>query len=246
MKKFSISIILIGSIVFSCLSLTAAMAQEPEFFSYERFLINQSFIDRLLGGGRIQTDLKDFSYLFTDGVVDLSNGELEAAETSLTKAKDIWPEYYGTYFLLALVYEQKGDYATAARYYKSYLVRLKNLEQGNYRISGPIIYSLSVHGVERYPMAYELVKDRLRGMNIDIEKVRPSMEVPGPLLVLVAGILFFAAFLALRYKTIPYLKRRYRVKHPPEGFWVCPACGNDNPDLAKECGECRGPRDPVR
>jgi hypothetical protein len=32
------------------------------------------------------------------------------------------------------------------------------------------------------------------------------------------------------------------VMNPPEGFWICPGCGAENPELRYECQECRRPR----
>lgn len=242
-SKTGVIIAIISIIAFSSISFSRGHAQEGPFFSYERFLLNQSFIDRLLGGGKTQNDLKEFSFSFTKGVMALSNGDLDTAENALLKAKKIWPEYFGTYFLLALIYEGRGEYQKAARYYKTYLDRLKKLQEGYYRISAPIIYSLSVYRVEEYPEAYELVKQRLTGLGIDIDNVRPVVVIPRSLMFLAGLVILAAIVLAGHYKVMPYLRLRYRVKHPPEGFWVCPGCGNENPDPNKECAECRRPRD---
>lgn len=216
-----------------------AAVEEDTFFSFERFFLNEEMPRRAKGDGRIQNDLKNFYEAFNDGLYAMSAGRFREAEKYFLKARGIWPEYFGTDFLLAMDLEQSGDVDLAARYYKSYLNKLRKLYSGNYRISGPLMRSLTPAGVENYNMAYGLVKERLAYHDIDIDNVRPVITVPGFILPLSIGILLMILYLSAKYKIIPYLKFQYRLNNPPEGFWVCSHCGADNPNPAKECVDCR-------
>ena len=97
---------------------------EDNFFSYKRFFLNKNVISRMPEDGKIQKDLKAFAVQYTEGIYAISEGKLDKAEGLLGKAVDIWPEYFGSYFLLALIYEERGEYDIAARYYKTYLKKL--------------------------------------------------------------------------------------------------------------------------
>jgi len=222
-------------------SITAA-EEEVHFFSYERFFLNEDLVSRIPSDGKLQTELNKFASDFRNGVYALSSGNLKAAQKNLLKAREIWPEYFGTDFLLALVYEQTGDNETAARYYKSYLNKLKSFHSGEYRISAPLIRSLTSYGIEEYGPARELVVERLAFYGINLNNVRPVITVPGFLLPFFLIVFFVTAYILVRYKLVPYLKKRERIKNPPEGFWVCPHCGADNPEAVKECEECWKPR----
>jgi tetratricopeptide (TPR) repeat protein len=223
-------------------ALTAPVfADNDDFFSYNRFFLKTGVIESIPRDGRTQTDLSRFAVSFTDGLYYISSGRKEEARKNLDEARQIWPEYYATDFLLALTYEEEGDYRTAARYYKSYLNKLRALHSGAYRISGPLMFSIGSSAVEPYPVAYEMVKQRLAEYGINIDRVRPVMMLPEFLFYIILVIALAAIYAAIRYVAWPYFKRRYRIKHPPEGFWVCRECGAYNPDTAKVCGECNRP-----
>ena len=195
------------------------------------------------GGGRFKHDLKKFYGYFTAGLYAFSSGDVNKAETSFLQAREVWPEYFGTDFLLGLTHEKLGDYHTAARYYKTYLNKLKSFHEGRYPISRPVIYSISAAGIEPYDQAEDLVSNRLDKYGIDLEDVRPVLTFPGFLVPMFAGGIILLTYFIGQYKLVPYLRLRYRVKHPPEGFWVCRYCGEENPEPVKECEECHRPRE---
>ncbi|MDP8299554.1 MAG: hypothetical protein P9L88_06610 [Candidatus Tantalella remota] len=242
MVRGKVFALLIIALVLAGSSLAVAEVEEDTFFSFERFFLNEQMPRQAKGDGRIQNDLKRFYEAFNDGLYAMSAGRFKEAEKSFLKARGIWPEYFGTDFLLAMDLEQAGDVDLAARYYKSYLNKLKALYSGNYRISGPLMVSLTPTGVENYSLAQELVKKRLEDYGIDIDRVRPVITVPGFFMPLLAGFLLVILYVSAKYMIIPYFKFQYRLKHPPEGFWICAHCGADNPNPAKECVDCRRPR----
>lgn len=223
-------------------SYAAVPEDEEVFFSYERFFLNPNITSKIKADGKVQSDLNDFAVHFTEALYAISAGDIQKAEKDLLKARDIWPEYYGTYFLLARVYEQTGDYGTAARYYRSYLDRLRDFYAGKYRISGPIIRSLSSYSIERYEPARELISERMAVYGIDLDDVHPVFIIPEFLLPLLAAMMLGIIWMMFHYKIMPYLKRKRRIRNIPEGFWVCEYCGNINPVLSKECGECKRER----
>ncbi|MFH1877582.1 MAG: hypothetical protein ABH883_02095 [Candidatus Omnitrophota bacterium] len=190
------------------------------------------------------SELSLFAVSFSAGLKDLASGARDRALKEFEEARKLWPEFFATDFLIALIYEEKDDYKKAARYYKSYLKKLKNLESGAYRISGPVMFSLLSGGIEEYGEAYARVKRRMQAREIDIDKVSPAGGSSGACCMFFLGVFFiFAAFFTLKYKVVPSLKVLYRVMNPPEGFWACRNCGAYNPNPAKECTECRRPRE---
>ncbi len=217
-------------------------SQDEKFFSYKRFLLNQNFISSIPGKNELEKDVKKFSELYTDAFYAFSENDFKKAEKKLKMARNIWPEYYGTDFLLAVLYEESGNYNMAARYYRSYLNKLKALHDGVYVISAPIIKGLNMFGIENYEPSEQLVRRRLSLYDIELEDVRPAVTVPLFLMPLVVISISGLIFLVTKKKIIPHLKMRDRIKNPPEGFWVCPYCGTDNPLLRMECEECRRER----
>lgn len=219
-----------------------ALAEE-EFFSYKRFFLNQALVDRIPKDGLTQQNIREFSKRFTDGVYALSSDNLPRAEKDFLAARQTWPEYFGTDFLLALVYENQGDYDEAARYYKSYLNKLKNYHNGNYRISAPLIFSITSYEIEPYERAHKRVEKRLAIYGIDLATVRPMFTPPIFLIPIFSFIMIVILCLVSYYKVWPYMKQQYRRNNPPEGFWICRHCDNANTVLNKECQECRRPRE---
>ncbi|MGB2600971.1 MAG: hypothetical protein WBD12_03025 [Candidatus Omnitrophota bacterium] len=216
--------------------------REEEFFTYRRFFLKQGLIDRMATDGRTQEDLNRFYNSFTDGIYAISADNLSEAEKDLELARSIWPEYFGTDFLLGLVHEKLGEYQLSARYYRSYLNKLKDLEQGRYRISEPLIRSLNPMGIESYDFAQEMVTDRLATYGINLGEVRPVITLPEFLFPLLVILVLIVVYVGIQYWVWPSMKRQYRINHPPEGFWVCRHCGSDNPDTAKVCSDCNHPR----
>ncbi|MFH1846506.1 MAG: tetratricopeptide repeat protein [Candidatus Omnitrophota bacterium] len=217
-------------------------AEKEDFFSYDRFYFTPKIISKVSPKDKIQQLLKDFTGKFEKGLDYLSVRQPQKAEKYLKEARQGWPEYYGTDFLIALIYEEYGDYPTAARYYKSYLNKLKDLHNGIYRISGPMIRGFSSGPIEQYSTARFLVEQRLQHMGIDLNRVMPVFTFPIFLLpVLLAGAIS-GIYMLINTFLLPFLKKQRYLKYPPEGFWVCRYCFSDNPELAKECDTCGKPR----
>lgn len=192
----------------------------------------------IAGSGGTAAYIEKFLASFESGRRALISGDADAAEKDLLKARSSWPEYFDTDFLLALTYERLGKQGKAAAFYKSYLNKLKSYYSGSYRISGPIIYNISDSAMLSYDEAYRLISARLAMSGIDLDRVRPAASMP--ISFVPAGIiaLLCAIYMLLRYLVAPEIRKRQRVKNPPEGFWVCARCGEENPVPALECQRC--------
>ncbi|MGB2631267.1 MAG: hypothetical protein WBD24_07280 [Candidatus Omnitrophota bacterium] len=213
------------------------------FFSHERFSFDLKYTEEMPSDGRAQQDISRFTSFFIDGIYEFSSGDFEEAEKDFLKAREIWPEYFAPDFLLALTYENKGNYERAARYYKSYLNKLKKFHKGEYPISESLIRYFSAYNVEEYVPAEELVRERLKGYGIDLDKVFPVITFPVFISPLLLALVLVLLYIVARYRVWPHYKRQKRLKNPPEGFWVCPNCYTDNPVLSKVCQKCRKPRE---
>ncbi|MGB2706214.1 MAG: Ran-binding zinc finger domain-containing protein [Candidatus Omnitrophota bacterium] len=188
--------------------------------------------------GIVQTNISAFMQNYSDGIYAISAGELEKAKIKLLKARVIWPEYFGTDFLLARVNEDEGHYGLSARFYKSYLNKLRSFSTGEYRVSKKFIEAIIPYQIENYNDAYILVEERLMRYGIDLARVRPIYTILPFLKYLIIFFIIGAGYAAVVYKGIPYIKKRQRIKNPPEGFWVCNNCGKENTLLQKKCERC--------
>lgn len=218
------------------------LAADDDFFSSGRFSLRAGVIGSLSGGGQTQKSIKKFSEVFVKGKAELDEGRFKEAEEDLHLARDLWPEFFGSDFLLALLYEKTGEPDASARYFKSYLMKLKALESGGYGISAPLIRSILPEKVESYEKASGLVRVRLAAKGIEIEGVRPMEEIPAffyPALVVIMFVVFYAGTC---FWALPKWRRHYKITHPPEGFWVCKACLAENPSPNKVCQECGAKR----
>lgn len=229
-------------IVAYLVSLKFAFAQyldnENSFFSYKRFYAQLDVLNSMSESKNVRSDIRDFMLKFADGIYAISAGEPAKAKEKLLKAAAIWPEYFGTYFLLARLNEDMGDYGLSARFYKSYLDKLKSFSEGKYRISGPLMRGITPYRIENYDNAYALVRDRLKARGIDLAATKPFETVPNFLRLLIMLVMFGAAYAIMAYRVIPYIRRRRHVNNPPEGSWVCKKCEAYNGNIRKECEKC--------
>jgi len=211
---------------------------ENSFFSYKRFYAQLDILNSVSENRDARSDIKDFMRNLADGIYAISADDPVKAKTKLLKALAIWPEYFGTDFLLARVNEDTGDYKLAARFYKSYLNKLKAFSEGRYRISGPIMRGITPYRIESYDDAYVLVRDRLKTRGIDLAVVQPFNTVSGLLRFLIIFVMLGAVYAIVAYGAIPYIKRRQYINNPPEGSWVCKKCETYNSNIRKECEKC--------
>jgi len=211
---------------------------QEKFFTAERFFLATQLLDIITGKPDSRRDLKIFTKYFSDGVYAVSNGNYRAALNSLYRARRIWPEYFGTDFLIALSLERKGDIPKAARFYKGYLDKLKALGSGDYPISAPLIRAINTDAVDNYSESKARVEYHLRKYDIDLAYVKPPVFIPDFVKVVLLLFLLAIAGIIIHYTIIPYFNMRDRIKNAPEGYWVCRKCGEINLDLSKECGKC--------
>ncbi|MBN1527137.1 MAG: hypothetical protein JW919_06120 [Candidatus Omnitrophica bacterium] len=211
---------------------------EDPFFSYKKFYLQLDILENASRDKSLRNDVRAFMRSFADGIYAISAGDLEDAEKALLKARAIWPEYFGTDFLLARVNEDTRDYKLSAKFYKSYLNKLKALSEGRYRISAPIMQGITPYRIENYNDAYALVKRRLENHGIDLALVSPFYAMPGLLKFLIICVTLGLAYVIMAYKVIPYIKRKRQANNPPEGYWVCKKCGALNLNVRLECEKC--------
>lgn len=211
---------------------------EDNFFSYERFYLQAAMLKEASESADVRGNIKLYMRNFSDGVYAIGIGDLKEAKTKLLKAHTVWPEYFVTDFLLARVSEDMKEYKLSAKFYKSYLNKLKALSEGKYRVSGPLMLQITPYPIENYNDAYRLVKYRLDYYGIDLAKVRPFYTIPGFLRFLIILTILGTGYIVLAYKIVPYIKKRALIINPPEGSWTCKNCGTSNINVLKECEKC--------
>jgi len=208
-----------------------------EYFDYKKFIINERVLYSISKDGRIQSDLILFSNSFLEGIKNLDAGKYSESEQFFKKAEKIWPEYFDTYFMLALIYEKENKHQLSARYYKTYLDGLKKYNDGDYRISGEMIAGLTVRNIEYYEYAYEKISEHLTSYGIDIDQVSPIKRFP--MFLLPFGALFLGPVIYYLYIFAKKHMRKENIKNRmPEGFWMCKKCNGVNPNLSLECSKC--------
>jgi tetratricopeptide (TPR) repeat protein len=237
-KRFVVAWIVGLCLLFSSSAFAQYLDNEDLFFSYKRFYAQLDILNTISGNRDVRKDIKDFMRNFSEGIYAISAGDPVKAKPKLLKALAIWPEYFGTDFLLARVNEDTGDYDLSARFYKSYLNKLKAFSEGRYRISGPIMRGITPYRIENYDDAYTLVRDRLEARGIDLAAVRPFSTVPSFLRSFTIFVMLVAIYAIMAYMVIPYIKRRQRISNPPKGSWVCKKCETYNNNILKECEKC--------
>jgi len=208
------------------------------FFSADRFFIPTQILDAVTNRPDSRADLKKFSKYFSDGIYALSEGKYRTARNRFYKARRIWPEYFGTDFLIAISFEQSGNIRQAARFYKGYLDKLNDLEAGRYPISQPLIRGLNKYAEDNYEGSKALIEEHLKGLGIDLSEVAAPFFIPDFVKILFFIFLLAIAGVVTRYTVIPYITERSLDKSVPEGYWRCKKCGELNPVLAKECVKC--------
>ena len=238
-KKRFVAVWIIGScLLFSSNASAQYLDSEKSFFSYERFYAQLDILNGISESRSARRDTRDFARNLADGIYAISADDPVKAKAKLLRALAIWPEYFGTAFLLARVSEDTGDYNLSARFYKSYLNKLKAFSEGRYRISGPLMRAITPYRIESYDDAYALVRDRLKGRGIDLAMVRPFDTVPSFLRFLIVLVALGAVYAIMAYGVIPYIRRRQHINNPPEGSWVCKKCEAYNSNILKECERC--------
>ncbi len=241
------SILFLAGLMLNVYSSIPALAQyidnENSFFSYERFYAQLDILNAASESADVRADIKAFMLAFSGGIYDISAGDPEKAKKKLLKARALWPEYFGTDFLLARVNEDTGNYKLSARFYKSYLNELKAFSEGSYRISAPLMRRITPYRIENYDGAYILVRDRLKARGIDLAVVQPFYTMPGFFKLWIIFIILGVVYAIAAYGVIPYIKRWHHINNPPEGSWVCKKCGTYNLNVRIECEKCGERRD---
>jgi tetratricopeptide (TPR) repeat protein len=237
-KHFLIAWIIGAGLLFSINAYALYIDYEKPFFSYKRFYDQLDVLNAASASKDVRGDIKAFMRNLADGILAISGGDLKKAKEELLKAREIWPEYFGTDFLLARVNEDTGNYQLASKLYKSYLNNLKAFSEGRYRISGPLMRGITPYSIESYDDAYASVQHRLKDHGIDLAVVQPFEIPPGFVKYLPILVMLGLVYAVLFYGVIPYVKRRQHINNPPEGYWVCKKCDSYNLNVRLECEKC--------
>jgi len=217
----------------------AAGTAGDKFFDHTRFTIDNAGIDKIPETKKAREDIRLFAEYFDRGKRYLSEGDLHNASINLFSARKIWPEYYGTDFVIARMYEGSSDPGLSARFYKSYLGKLRNFYDEKFRMSSAIVRFISGNKVEKYGYAEDMVRRRLAEYGIDLDRVRPAVFIPDFFTYLMFLIFFSILYLLIAAWIFPIFRKRNRIKNVPEGFWICKYCLAMSPELSNSCVECR-------
>ena len=126
-KRFIVAWLIGLCLLFSNNAFAQYLDNENSFFSYKRFYARLDVLNSVSESRDARSDVKDFTRNLADGIYAISAGNPVKAKAKLLRALAIWPEYFGTDFLLARVNEDTGDYNLSARFYKSYLIGMEKL-----------------------------------------------------------------------------------------------------------------------
>ena len=211
---------------------------QREFFSYERFALSMQILDAIARKPGSRSDIKAFAIYFNGGIYALSGEKYSVALSKFYKARSVWPEYYGTDFLIALTYERNGNIRKASRFYKGYLDKLDTLESGHFPISAPLINALNADDMDNYRESKAIIEEHLITYGIKLDDVKTPFFIAGFVKSVFIIFILIVLLLAGYYFIWPYFKKQNRIKNPPSGFWICRNCEEENPDPVKECSKC--------
>jgi len=144
--------------------------------------------------------------------------------------------------LIALAYDHKNEPHRAARYYKSYLDKLKTFQAGEYPISAPVIATIDSGMGDQYDIAYNFIVFHLQTQGIQLDSVEPAFFFPVVLKQIFLLIFFCILYVLIRKHVWPYVQKQQKLLDLEEGSWLCDHCGHNNWDISKVCTECGTPR----
>ena len=244
--RYIIIIILLCFILIQPFALRAQeyLDNESNFFSFEKYQYTYLYFYRfkqasIVDAGLAQRRVHQLAKSFVAGFDSIGEEEIDIAISKFKKASSVLPEYFHSDFLVALSYEKKDDFKTAARFYKSYLKKLKKFHDGLFRLTQPLIESTVDFNIADYEGAYELISQRMTRYGIDIEQVSsrdfPFLFVFIIISLIVSSILYFVAKLD-PVKRIVYKVRAKSIRS--KDSWICLNCGQENANINIKCHRC--------
>ena len=247
--RYIIIIILICFILIQPFALSAQeyLDNESDFFSFEKYKYTYQYFYRLeqtslTDAGLTQRIVHQLAKNLVNGFDFIGEEEIDIAILEFKKASSALPEYFHSDFLTALSYEKKDDFRSAARFYKSYLEKLKKFQDGLFRLTQPLIEDTVDFNIADYKDAKELISQRMARNGIDIKRVSsrgfPLLFVLIIISLMVSGIAYFAA------KIDPVKKIAYKVKAKSirsKDSWICLNCGQENANINIKCHRCGKP-----
>ncbi|MFH1868104.1 MAG: hypothetical protein ABH843_03945 [Candidatus Omnitrophota bacterium] len=218
-----------------------------EYFSYEKYSSAYMYFSKIerveyRRDGLGERKIKALADRFVWGFDALSQKKQDEASVQFRKALRILPEYFHLDFILGLLYEEKGDYIKGAKFYASYLEKLKKFHEGMFPIAKPIITDTIDFDIKGYPQAYELIKQRLSLHGIDIDEAMNKKYPILPVAIIVLA-LAIAAIFTLTQKE-PIKRSFYAAKarlYTSKDSWICTDCGKENSNINSACYNCDKP-----
>lgn len=217
---------------------------EYNFFSLQKYGYTYLYFYRfqqldLRTAGLAQRRVKELAKKFVKGFDALREGKTDKAISQFKQISRVLPEYFHIDFIIALSYEKKGDFKNAARFYKSYLEKLKKFDNGMYRLTQPLIEKTVNFNIPGYEKAEDLIEQRMAKYGINMQKV--SLGHYPPLLIIIIIVIMVGALLCLASKADPVKRILYKAKaelsHSKE-CWICIYCGKENANINTICYNC--------
>ena len=246
MRK-SIFLIITGIILMQPFILSAQeySDNEFEFFTFEKYrhtylyFYNYQYLD-LSGAGSAARRIQGLAKNFVSGFDAIKKGRIDEAILRFQESSGIVPEYFHIDFIIALTYEKKGDIETAARFYKSYLGKLKKFQGGMYRFTQPLIIKTVDFDISGYEEAKELIDQRMTGYGIDMQRV-PSSRYSASFIIIIFLVGAGAVLYSLA-RTNPVKRMIYKTKakfNRNKESWICLYCGRENANINRICYGCK-------
>lgn len=243
-------ILLLISICLACIhpSKAAALedtADEQDFFSFKRYRATYSYFSKyqnvdLSDAGAPARAVQRMGTHLVRGFDALNEDKPDAALVEFKIAARAVPEYFHTDFFIALTYDAMGDTQNAARYYKSYLNKLKKYWDGLYRLTSPIIKKTVSFDIPGYKEANELISQRMAASGIDMEKVSSGKHHLLYLIVFMTAVFGVSAYMLIT--SGPAKRALYGIKavfYGEKDRWICRSCGKENSNINVVCWGCR-------
>lgn len=244
--RYVIIIILLSLTLIQPLGLLAQEypSNDSDFFSFEKYKYTYLYFYRLgqadlADAGLAQRRVHQLAKNFVSGFDSISEDKIDLAISEFKKASGTLPEYFHNDFLIALSYEKRGDFRSAARFYKSYLEKLKKFQEGLFRLTESLIESTVDFNIADYEEAQELVSLRMTRYGIDIKRVSsgsfPLLFVLILISLIVSGVLYLATKLD-PVKRVIYKARAKSLRN--KDSWICLNCGQENANINIKCHKC--------
>lgn len=243
-------ILLLISICFACIHPSKAVAFEQgaddqDFFSFKRYRATYSYFLKyrkadLSHAGAPARAVQCMGTHLVRGFDALNEDKPDAALAEFKIAARSVPEYFHTDFFIALTYDAMGDTQNAARYYKSYLRKLKKYWDGLYRLTSPVIQKTVSFDIPGYKEAQGLINRRMAASGINMDKLSSEKHPLSYVIIFITAVLGVTVYALVTSRSAQ--RARYRIKGmllSDKTRWICRICGKENSNVNVVCWNCR-------